>query len=144
MIKLKFHVPWLLAISLWLPIPLIASPAATPTQCPNDDKRCICTIRSLQLGKAPGPTTKNEWGNGRTLSKIWYGWGATIHDATAVNLQMACKVWHFLRRLEKHEAWEPRGHVTKSLLPPKRWRPRVGRLRKIYARLEIIFTRIIK
>ena len=38
----------------------------------------------------------------------------------AVNLQMACKVWHFLRRLEKHEAWEPRGVVTKSIAAPQR------------------------
>ena len=31
----------------------------------------------------------------------------------SAHLQMACKVWHFLNWLEKHEPWEPRRPATK-------------------------------
>ena len=87
-------------------------------QCPNDDKRCICTIRSLQLGKAQGLTTKNERGNGRTTSKIWYGRG----DMTQ-RRQLICKwhvkfgifwgYWKNTERGNQEEMWQ------KALAPPK-------------------------
>ena len=53
-------------------------------QCPNDDKRCICAIRSQ------GPTAKSEWGNG-------YGWMEAEQNLVWVGQgqrwQLICK-WH--------------------------------------------------